>query len=261
MLVLPPPMRKPAAILKRFLAALAACLLLAGCFEIREELWVHQDGSGNAELTYVIPAKALLLTGGTEGLEQKIRQMMATQPKLSLDKLEITTSGDGVKVAAKVSTKSLLALRDLKKDDSTRSIPGAAVDIAGVFDVHRRGLDIDFVRTIKVKDALGLAAFAIGKEDRDKRRLTYILHLPKPAAESNAMFIEDDGKTLKWEATLGEAMKKPLVTSFRAQIPIPTAVWYGLGLVAVALIALGRKIWKWRKRAMMARESPPDAGA
>ena len=239
-------MRKAPAYFRRILAGLA-CLLLSGCFEIREELWVHRDGSGKAELTYVIPNSALMLTGGTEGLEGKIREMMSKQePQLKLEALQITEGEQGTRVAATVTTESMLSLMDLKKSDDMRTLPGAATDIAGNFDVRMRGLDIDFSRTIKVKDALGFAALGVNAEDRKNRKLVYILHLPKRPAESNAMIIEDDGKTLKWEATLGEALSKPLVTSFRARMPIPTAVWYGLALVVVALTVLARKIWKWR---------------
>jgi hypothetical protein len=239
-------MRKAAAISNRIFAGLA-CLLLTACFDIREELWVHRDGSGKAELTYVIPGPALVLTGGAEGLEKKIRDLMATQPKLKLEALRVTEGEQGATVAATVTTESMLSLLDLKKSDNMRNLPGAATDIAGDFDVRLSGLDIDFSRTIKVKDALGLASLGVGPEDRKNRKLVYILHLPKRPEESNAMVIEDDGKTLRWEATLGEAMSKPLVTSFRARMPVPIAVWYGLGLVVVALTVLARKIWKWRK--------------
>ncbi len=239
-------MRKAAAIFHRFFAGLA-CLLLTACFDIREELWVHRDGSGKAELTYVIPKSSLMLTGGTEGLESRIRDLVATQPMLKLEALKVTEAERGVTVAATVSTESMLSLVDLKKSDDMRSLPGAATDIAGDFDVRLIGLDLDFSRTIKVKDALGLAAIGVGADDRKNRKLTYILHLPKRPLESNAMVIEDDGKTLKWEATLGEAMSKPLVTSFRARMPVPVAVWYGLGLVVVAFAVLARKLWKWRR--------------
>jgi hypothetical protein len=241
------PMRKAAAIFHRIFAGLA-CLLLTACFDIREELWVHRDGSGKAELTYVVPASTVMLTGGTEGLERKIRELIATQPMLKLEALSVTEGERGVTVAATVTTESMLSLVDLKKSDDMRTLPGAATDIAGDFDVRLQGLDIDFSRTIKVRDALGLAAIGVGAEDRKNRKLTYVLHLPKRAESSNAMIVEDDGKTLKWEATLGEAMSKPLVTSFRARMPVPVAVWYGLGLVVVALTVLMRKVWKWRKR-------------
>lgn len=241
-------MRKAPAYFRGFLAILA-CLLSTACFEIREELWVHRDGSGKAELTYVIPKSALMLAGSAEGLESKIRELMSKQePQLKLEALQITEGEQGIKVAAIVTTESMLSLMDLKKSDGMRALPGAATDIAGNFDVRMRGLDIDFSRTIKVKDALGFAALGVNADDRKNRKLVYILHLPKRPKESNAMIIEDDGKTLKWEATLGEAMSKPLVTSFRARMPVPTAVWYGLGLVVVALTVLLRKIWKWRAK-------------
>lgn len=247
-------------LLSRTLAGLLACLLLAGCFDIREELWVHRDGSGKAELTYVIPASALLLAGGSDGLEQKIRTMIATQPKLSLDALQIKEVATGVEVSATVSTKSMLSLLDLKKGEGVRQLPGAAIDLAGDFDVRLKGLDIDFTRTVKVKEALGMLSIGVGKEERDSRRLVYILHLPVPPEESNAMKVEDGGKTLKWEITLGEAIKKPVVTSFRARMPIPTAVWYGLALVIVAVTALVRMVLKWRRKARMAKVMDAEKG-
>ena len=244
----------------RSFAGLLACLLLAGCFDIREELWIHRDGSGKAELTYVIPPSALLLAGGTEELEAKIRTMIASQPQLSLDALQVKEIEAGIEVSATVSTKSMLSLLDLKKGEGARQLPGAAIDIAGNFDVRLQGLDIDFTRTVKVREALGLLSMGVGKEERDTRRLVYILHLPVPPEESNAMKVEDDGRTLKWETTLGEALKKPVVTSFRARMPIPTRVWYGLALVIVAITALARTVWKWRRRRLMEKVMDAEAG-
>ena len=236
----------------RLSAGLLACLLLAGCFDIREEFWIHRDGSGKAELTYVIPSSAVMLAGGTEGIEEKIRTAIATQPKINLDALQVKETDAGVEISATVSTKSMLDLLDLKKGEGVRQLPGSAVDLAGDFDVRLRGLDIDFTRTVKVKEALGMMSIGVGKEERDTRRLVYILHLPVPPSSTFIAFDSIGGKTLRWESTLGEAIKKPVVTSFRARMPIPTAVWYAAGLLIVALTALGRKVWKWRKAARAA---------
>jgi hypothetical protein len=240
-------MRKALAIFHRILTGLA-CLLLTACFDIREELWVHRDGSGRAELTYVVPRSAVMLAGGTEELETRLRELMATQPKLKLEALQVSEGETGVTIAATVTTESMLSLMDLKKSGDMRTLPGSAVDIAGDFDVRMVGLDIDFSRTIRVKEALGLGAFGVSAEDKKNRKLAYILHLPKKPLSSNALAIEDDGKTLRWELTLGEAMQKPLVTSFRARMPVPVAVWYGAALILVALTILLWKIWKWRRR-------------
>ena len=62
-----PAMRKLPAIFLRLLAA-AACLLLAACFDIREEVWIERHGAGRAELCYTVPESALLLTGGAAGV-------------------------------------------------------------------------------------------------------------------------------------------------------------------------------------------------
>ncbi len=240
----------------QFSAGLSACLLLSSCFETHEELWINRDGSGKAELTYVIPASAVFMLGGTEGVEKKVRDMIARQPPLSLDALEVKETDDGVRISGTVSAKSMLSLLDLKKGEGSRELPAAALDIAGDFDVRLQGLDIDLTRTVKVKEAVGLFSLAVGKEEREKRRLVCILHLPMVPQESNAMTVEDGGKTLKWETTLGEALKKPIVTHVRARMPIPTAVWYAAALLLVALIALVRMIWKWRKRALQASAKP-----
>ena len=53
------------------------------------------------------------LAGGTEELEAKIRTMIASQPHLSLDALQVKEIKAGIEVSATVSTKSMLSLLDL----------------------------------------------------------------------------------------------------------------------------------------------------
>lgn len=240
-------MRKLPAILMRFLAGLA-CLTLSACFDIREEFWIKRDGSGRAELTYVVPGSATMLAGGATGIESKIRNLVATQPKLRLEDVSVTEEGDRAKIAVKISTDSMLALADLKKGDGFKNMPSAAVDLAGSFDVRLSGLMVDFSRTVRVKEALGWAALGIGAEDRANRHLTYIAHLPTVAKETNATSIEDGGKTLIWDSTLGEALKQPLVTTFRARMPIPTVAWFAASLIILAVVGLALRIRSMLRR-------------
>lgn len=226
-------MRKLPAILHRLLV-LAACLLLAACFDIREEVWIERNGAGRAELRYTVPESALVLGGGASGVENKVRELIATQPPLILDDVSVTVKDERATVAVKVSTKSMLSLLDLKKSESFQDLPDSTTNIAGHFDVRLRWLDLDFSRSIHVKEALGLASLAVGAEDRENRRLTYIIHLPKAAKENNATHVTDNGKTLTWDYTLGDAMKKPVVTRFRATMPVPRYAWAaGAGLFLV----------------------------
>lgn len=240
-------MRKLPAILMRFLAGLA-CLMLSACFDIREEVWIRRDGSGSAELTYIVPGSATFLTGGTSGLETKIRTLVASQPKLRLDSVAVTEEDDRAKIAVKISTDSMFSLVDLKKSEGFKNLPASAVDLAGSFDVRMRGLTIDFARTVRVKEALGWAALGIGAEDRADRHLTYVVHLPTAAKESNATSVEDGGKTLTWDSTLGEALKGPVVTSFKARMPIPAVAWFAAGLIGLALIGLTLRIHRSRRK-------------
>lgn len=240
-------MRKLPAIFTRFLAGLA-CLLLSSCFDIREEVWIHPDGSGRAELNYTIPESALLLSGGTAGLEARVRELVATQPKIRLDAVNVGTGNDEAKIVVKLSTDSMLSLIDLQKSEAFQQMPDAASNIAGTVVLKLKGLDVDFTRTVNVRKALGLATLAIGGEDRAKRSLEYIIHLPSAAKESNATSVTADGRTLAWKVTLGEALKKPVVTRFRAAMPIPWFVHLAAGLLLLGIVALVLRILRKRRQ-------------
>jgi hypothetical protein len=247
-------MRKLAAIFLRVLAAIAA-LASSACFDIREEIHIHRDGSGRAALDYTVPASALLLAGGEEGMEGKIRALIASQPKLRLDAVTVGAAGpDEARIAVRISTDSMLALLDMQESAAFKELPSAAGKLAGHIDFRLRGLDLYFARTVEVREALGLAALAIGGEERAKRKLTYIVHLPKAASESNATAVADDGRTLIWEATLGEALRAPLVTRFRAPLPIP---WYAHAGALVLLAGLAG----WGLRVVRRRRRRQEAGA
>jgi hypothetical protein len=243
-------MRKLPAIIHRILV-LAACLTLAACFDIREEVWIERNGAGRAELRYTVPESALLLGGGAAGTEKKIRDLIATQPSLILDGVSVEVKDERATVAVKVSTKSMLSLLDLKKSDSFQNLPESTANIAGHFDVRLRWLDLDFSRSVHVKEALGLTSLVVGGGDRENRRLTYIVHLPKAAKENNATQVTDDGKTLIWDYTLGEAMQKPIVTRFRATMPIPRYAWAAAAALLVAIV--GVAVWMTKKLRRLSR--------
>jgi len=102
-----------------------------------------------------------------------------------------------------------------------------------------------------VKEALGLASLAVGSGDRENRRLTYIIHLPKAAKESNATLVTDGGKTLTWDCTLGEAMQRPVVTRFRATMPIPRYAWAAAAVLL--LVTAGFIVWVTKKLRRLSR--------
>ena len=229
----------------RILPACLACLLLASCFDLREEIWVHDDGSGRMRFDYAFPSEALLVVGGSEGIESDIRRLFDAEPDLRLDELAIEPSGTDTRLRLIASTDSMLSLMDLKESEAFQSLPRASGDLAGSFEVKLRGLSLDARRTVDFQRALGLAALAIGQEQRERRQVTYILHLPEPALEHNASHTENDGRTLVWQHTLGEALAHPVVTEFRTRLPLPWWVWPLLALLVALPTVL---LLRWRKR-------------
>jgi hypothetical protein len=159
---------------------------------------------------------------------------------LRLDSLTLTPNGDRMEMVAHLSTDSLLWLRDVAKNRALRNIPETTTDFAGAFKVKMEDLKVDFCRTISIGHALGFTALAISDEDREKRHLYCAIHLPLPAIESNATRTEDGGRTLIWDNTLGDALKSPLVTRFRAPIPLPR--WL-VPAATGAAVALGLILW------------------
>jgi hypothetical protein len=162
---------------------------------------------------------------------------------LALDAVQVSVANERATVAANLSTRSVLSLLDLQQSEGFQALPNSATQLAGTFVVKPSGLDVDFSRTIHVREALGLASIAIGGEDRRQRKLTYIFHLPEAAMEHNATRVENDARTLVWEASLGEALKMPFTTRFRAPVPLP---WYVHAAAAGLVIGILALWWKWR---------------
>lgn len=223
--------------------ALSACLLLASCFDSREEIWIEPGGSGRAELTLTLPTAGLLLAGGRDGIEARVRRFFDQTSELELDSLEFEAVDRRTRIRLRASARSMLDLVDLQESEAFATLPPSATSAIGNFAVKLDGLDVDYRRSIDLAGSLGLAALAIPAADRENRRLEYIAHLPTRPQQHNAGQVSADGRTLTWSYSLGEALAGPLDQQARIPLPIP---WGRILLVtlAVALLAtvLGRRL-------------------
>lgn len=228
-----------------FLLCFLGCLLLNSCFDIREEIWIGSDGSGRAKLDYDVPSSALALIGGEEGLRDQVQRLFDSEPELNLDELTVTPAGGDSTITLKASTESMLSLIDMQENEVLKNLPESAMGIAGEFDVKLDGLAINFDRRIDLQKALGLASLVISGDQRRQRSLNYIIHLPNEAETHNATRTTDNGRTLIWEYTLGEALSKPISTNFLVKIPIP---WWAYVVVALLIGLIAWTISKvWRR--------------
>lgn len=238
----------------RFLVSLGTVLLVS-CIEGREEIWLSANGTGRADVSYSLPAVAATLHGGEDGIRQLIRGLLEGNPAISSSKLEVSTIDDRLHIRVQASFESLLELKKLAQSASQGDLPSSARFMAGEVNVKIEGLTVDFSRTIAPGKALPGATF-IPKSQTNHRTLTYIIHLPEAATESNATLINDKGRTLIWEFPLAQAIQKPVITRFKAPIPIP--FWVPAAILTTLSVLVALIIFKLRKPGI---PRPPLAAA
>lgn len=227
-----------------FLLCTLACLLLNSCFDVREEIWIKADGSGRAELEYVVPSGTFGLVGGESGLREKVQELIDSEPDLHLEELTITSHAGDTTITLKASTDSMVSLIGMQENEIIKTLPESALGFGGEFDVKLEGLAVSFDRRIDLQKALGLASLAISGNQRRQRNLNYTIHLPNKPKTHNATGTGDNGRTLIWEYTLGEALSKPISTNFLVKIPLPWWAYAGAALIAALIIFGGIKAWR-----------------
>ncbi|RYD49750.1 MAG: nuclear transport factor 2 family protein [Verrucomicrobiaceae bacterium] len=215
--------------------AVAAAMLLVSCIEGREEVWLNEDGSGRADVRYSLPAAAARFQGGVDGIRKVLGEFLAKAPGIRDTSHEVIREGDRLVIHVRAAFDSVREVKKSASSKSMRSLPSSAKGLAGDVKVSMEGRTIGFSRTISAGDALPGINFMPGSPMKD-RNLTYILHLPVAAAESNAMRVENGGKTLIWDYPLAQAVQGPVTTRFKVKVPIPGWLW---GIAAGGVATLG----------------------
>lgn len=220
----------------KFLPLLLLAFVLTSCFDLREEVRIEADGSGHLTFDYHLPSQAMLLAGGEAGIREQVGELLKDSHEVRLETLTVTQADGESHLHLEIATDSMLSLMDLKETEAFEALPASSRKLAGTFEVRIDGLKVDVDRRLDFADALGLASLGIGREDREKRRIEYIIHLPKAAVANNADRVEQDGRTLIWERSLGQALEEPFSTRYTAPIPLPA--WLIPAVVVVAMLAV-----------------------
>ena len=231
----------------RFWACLVLAILsflLQSCIDGHEEVWIEPNGSGRAEITYSIPARAVQLKGGDQAVLEMIRGFLANTPEISQSTCEVRTEGETTRICVRTTFDSALDLKNAAQGPGSEHLPPAAKHLAGVVATTLEGRTLDFTRTIRPGKALPGSSM-LPKSTFQGHRLSYIIHLPAAPSSHNATRTENGGRTLIWEKTMEEAVRSPIVTHFRMDIPIPwkwiALIAAGLGLLAIITTRLLRK--------------------
>lgn len=221
-------------IIVRVLASLAA-LVLAGCIDSREEVWIDRDGGGRAEIRVEIPTAATRLHGGTTGVRRLIDSFLAESPDIRPTNVTVTTTADRTVVDVAMEFDSALKASEATGGDAIDHLPPAARHLTGEVETRLRGLTLDFNRVISPGEAIPGVSW-LPKSQLEGHRLEYIIHLPAVAKTSNATRTENGGRTLVWDIPLATAVQQPFHTSFEMDLPIP---WSKVSAVAIPLSLAG----------------------
>ncbi|MBB5351311.1 hypothetical protein HNR46_001547 [Haloferula luteola] len=232
----------------RHLLVLLLTLVLSSCFDVKEEVWVHRDGSGDLALVVHLPHRALQLAGGNEALENAILEWFQSTPQLELSSLDIlppTPPSEDTTVQVRAHAPSLRVLSEISESIPSQTFPSMP-NLAGTFQIDLSIRGVDFHRQVNYRQALGLAALAISSDQRQQRHLETRIHLPTRATTSNADEILDQGRTLVWHRSLGDALTRPTEMTFHAPLPLPLG-WLAC-LSGLGLLLAGGLSWRRLRR-------------
>ena len=228
----------------RVMAVIAACLLTS-CIDCYEEIWLETDGSGRADISYTLPAAAAKFQGGEDGVRKLIGKFLAETKAIHSSTCEVTTDGDRLKIRVRAKFDSALDLKEISSGGAMEQLPSSATNLAGKVEASVKGRTVDLTRTISPGAALPGSIF-MPASNFEGHRLVYIIHLPMAAKESNATRTEDDGRTLVWDFPLEQAIRRPVSTHFKAEIPIPRWLMIAAavpcsGIVLLAFLRISRR--------------------
>ena len=223
---------------------LASTALATSCIDGREEYWIDTHGAGRAEITYSLPSALARMHGSDADIQRLMEDFLKTTPAITTRSCQITTSDKTTTAHIHVTFDSAMDLMKISKGTAIRRLPSAMGHLMGEIQAKIHGRTLDLKRTVRSDKAVP-GSFFMPRSTFEGHHLTYTVHLPASARQSNATREEDDGRTLIWEIPLVDALESPLVTHFTMDVPIP---WIRILAIAVpSILVCGFALLQIRK--------------
>ena len=224
-------------------------VILCSCFDLREEFWLHDDGSAVLEVTCDIPKAATLAIGGKHGLKKMAVKILEKEEAIDSHEVHVSENGKRLILLIRCEIDDLLAIDQLSQANQRQDDLHPAVrKLVGEFDIGMEGMKgISVNRIVSPGEAVPALRW-LSKSQSQDYSFVKIMHFPYPIKQHNAHESRDDGCTLIWETTLTNAAKTPIHYAF--VIPYPIAWGWIIGTaVSVVIIAA----WIYRRIRTRAR--------
>lgn len=219
-----------------FLAPLALALLLSGCLEGEEEIWLAADGSGRFQASYKMPPAIMNSFGSAEGFVDTLKA--AAERDKHVDLTQITHRRERGSVLVEFAgtfddfrmlcTFPKRQLRDPHHPDQ----PVQSEALFGTIDLKITPLKISYDRSIDLSAVLP-KSIKRAPAILDDSTFRYILHLPVEASTSNAANFPDAAQRLEWTFLLKDYASKPMKLHAEGRLPWPRGILLILPLLAL----------------------------
>ena len=211
-------------------------LLLNSCLDVREEFWIHKDGSAEAEITCHMPRTASIPLGGPEGIKTMAEKLLAQEDSIDSYETQVTEEGKRLTLKVRCAVDELMDFDKVRQSIQRREDLHPAVrKMVGEFNISIEGLSgISVSRRVSPGEAVPALSW-LPKNQTEGHSFVKIMHFPQPIKKHNAHECWDDGCTLMWESSLASAIETPMVYEFVIPYPIP---WGWVTSVAICVIAI-----------------------
>ena len=241
----------------RFLVLFPLALLLAGCIEGEEEIWLEPDGSGRLEASYKMPPSVMQSFGGPEELARTLEEAAARDRHVHLTRISHRTDRGSIIFEfagtfddlRKLCTFPQRQLRD--PDNPDQPVPAEA--LFGVTNLKITPFKISLQRTVDISGVLP-KNFKRAPALLGKSNFHYILNLPVEARMSNASNLLETPRKLEWTFLLRDHATEPMILTAEGRLPVPRWLWFAAIALLIALLAITSLAFRTRRRRN--RQSP-----
>ncbi len=224
-------------------------LLLNSCLDLREEFWIHEDGSAELEVNCSMPRLPTLALGGPKGVKAMAEKILEEEGSIDSYEVKVSESNKRVILVVHCQVDDLLDFDRLRTSiQKQEDLHPSVRKMMGEFNISLDGMQgVSVKRRVAPGEAVPALKW-LPKSQTDGYGITKIVHFPQPIKKHNAHDSWDGGRTLVWETSLASAAQAPMSYEFVMPYPIPWGWIIAASAAVIALLFWIRHLLKARGR-------------